>query len=177
MPLDPSLFVTCDHLAVACEGDRLDRQRGLFTRFAEDGIDEGLSGLNGAARQGVKVKRGIARPPDEKHLAVADDGGADCQVGTLRVVSLFGHAFYRFISLSTTSCGVYALFSSESPLMSAPARAISGFNQPMAFPASAATVSGRRSASSIAARVASSTIVIVTASVSRLLRMSGSALS
>src|SRR5262245_44933613 len=115
MPLDPSLFVTCDHLAVACEGDRLDRQRGLFMRFAEDGIDEGLSGFNGAARQGVKVKRGIARPPDEKHLAVADDGGADCQVGTLRVVSLFGHAFYRFISLSTTSCCVYALFSSESP--------------------------------------------------------------
>jgi hypothetical protein len=61
--------------------------------------------------------------------------------------------------------------------MIAPARAINGFSQPMALPASAATVSGRLSTSSIAARVASSTIVIVTASVSRVFRTFGSAWS
>ena len=58
---------------------------------------------------------------------------------------------------------------SSSPLIIAPARAMSGFSHPTALPASAAIVSGLRS-EVIAARAASSTTVIVTASVSRLLR-------
>lgn len=50
--------------------------------------------------------------------------------------------------------------------MTALTRAISGFNQSVTFSASATVVSGRRSAT-IAARVASSTTDIVTASLSK----------
>jgi hypothetical protein len=71
-------------------------------------------------------------------------------------------AIYRFINLSTTSCGVGASYR-QFTVDDRAGAAISGFNQLIAFPARAATVSGRRSASSIAARLQHA---IVTASVS-----------
>src|SRR5512143_2917043 len=175
MTLDPVFLVAHDRLAMARERDRLDFKRGLFAGFTDYCVGKGLAHLNGAARQGVQIEGRLARAAHDQHLAAAKDGGTDRQVWTLRIGSLVGHALYRFISLSTTACGDGASVTSSSPLMIEPARAISGFSQLTALSARAAIVTGFRSAV-IAARVASSTTVIVTASVSRL-RTFGSAVS
>src|SRR5262249_39902945 len=175
--LDLALRVARDHLAVAGKRNRFYQERRLLAHLADSRLCERFSGFDNAPGQRVKVECRVSRAAHHQNLAIANDGGTDCEIGAHWISSLVGHAIYRFINLSTTSCGVGASFSSDSPLIIAPARAINGFNQPTAFPARAARVSGRRSLSSMAALVASSTIVIVTASVSRLLRKSGSALS
>ena len=155
MPFEPPWRVAHDHLAVAGERDRLDGERGLFAHFADDRLEQRLAGFDDAARQRVEVERRLARAAYHQHLAVADDGGADGEIGTLRIGARVGHAIIVSSIRRRPPAARTRSFSADSPLIIAPARAISGFNQAMAFPARAATVSGRRSMSSIAARVAS----------------------
>ena len=98
MPFNPAFFVADDRFAVSRERNRLYVKLGFFLYFANDRIRKLLTGLNPAAGQGVEVERGLARAPHDQHLAIADDGCAHRQDGTLRIGSLVSHAFYRFIS-------------------------------------------------------------------------------
>ena len=98
MALDPAFFVAHDRFAVSRERNRLDVKRGFLAHLANNRIGKLFSDLNDSARQGVKVKRRLARAPHDQHLAVADDGCAHRQEGALRIGSLVSHAFYRFIS-------------------------------------------------------------------------------
>ena len=98
MAFDPAFLVAHDRFAVPCERNRLDVERGFLAHLANDRIGKLLADLNGAARQGVKVERWLARTPHDQHLAVADDGCAHRKKGALRIGSLVSHALYRFIS-------------------------------------------------------------------------------
>src|SRR5262249_39849898 len=159
--LDFTLTVAGDHLTVAGKSEGLDQEGGLFTDFADDCVDKRFAGFNHTARQHVEIERGLARAAHHQHFSVAKNGSADCQEWTLRVGSLVGHAGLSF----------HQPVEDVLRLMIAPARAINGFSQPICLQAP------QLSASSIAARVASSTIVIVTASVSRVFRTFESAWS
>src|SRR5690349_25115965 len=176
MPLNTVLRIACDHLAMTGERYRFDVERRFLAHFAHHRIDERFAGLNSAAGQRVEIERRFARAAHHQHFTIADNRGAHRQIRALRVGSLVSHAVSLFSNWSTTSCGVGPRVSTGSPFMIAPARAIIGFSQPMALPASAERISGLRSVS-IAARVASSTMVMVTASVSRVSRTFGLAWS
>ena len=97
----------------------------------------------------VEAERRLARAPHDQHLAVADDGGADREEGPLGIGSCVSHAQSSASSVDRpTACGdAAAVTSSVSPLMTAPARAISGLSHAARHcRASAAVVSGVRSA-------------------------------
>ena len=93
----PSL-VAHDRFAVSGERNRLDVERGFLAHFANNRVGKRLADFDGAAGQGVKVERWLARSPHDQHLAVADDGSAHRQERALRIGSLVSHALYRFIS-------------------------------------------------------------------------------
>lgn len=98
MAFDPAFLVTHDRFAVPRERNRLDVERGFLAHLADNRVGKLLADLDGAARQGVKVERWLARSPHDQHLAVADDGSTHRQERALRVGSLVSHALYRFIS-------------------------------------------------------------------------------
>ena len=123
--------VAHDHLAVACEPDRLDGERRLLAHLAYRRFVQGLADFHGAARETCRGSApGFARaaPPVP---AVADDRRADREIGALRIGSAIGQVRYRFSSRSTAACGAAAspASASASPLITAPARAISGLSE------------------------------------------------
>src|SRR5262249_52321454 len=130
---DFTLTVAGDHLTVAGKSDGLDQERGFFTDFAYDCVDKRFAGFNHTARQRVEIERGLARAAHNQHFPVAKNGSADCQEVTLRVGSLVGHAGLSFHQLVDDVLRRWGILSDG----------FTGFSQPMALPASAATVSGR----------------------------------
>ena len=74
-----SVVVAQDHLAVAGERHRFDRERGFLPHLADHGLGQRFAGLYHSARQGIDAGRETGGAPDDQHLAVADHGGADRQ--------------------------------------------------------------------------------------------------
>jgi hypothetical protein len=85
-----------DHFTVAGKCDGLDRERGLFTHFANDRVDQRFAGFDRAARQRVEIERGFARAAHQQHFSVSKNGSADRKEWTLWVGSLVGHAGLSF---------------------------------------------------------------------------------
>ena len=132
-------------------------ERGLLAHFARHRLDQRLAGFDHAARQRVDAERRLARAPHHQHLAVADDGGADREIGALRIGSRVGifrmivaHPRVEHASICGSSAVDHRLrrigAGVGSPLITAPARATSGLSQAAARSASAMADSGGRSA-------------------------------
>ena len=85
VPLELPLAVANDHLAMTGQRDRLDYERGFLAHFANDRIGQDSPGSTTPPGRRVEIQRRFARAPHHEHLAVADDGGADGQIGTLRI--------------------------------------------------------------------------------------------
>ena len=89
--LDAILGVPHDHFAVAGQRHRLDCKLGLFAHLADDRFNERLAGLDTAAGQREQSMRRSACPAHHENVAVANDGGADREIGAIRIGSWVRH--------------------------------------------------------------------------------------
>jgi hypothetical protein len=90
VPLDPSGGIALDHLAIACQHERLDFEAGLFADLADHRVNERLTEFDPAAGQGIEAMGGRRGAADDQHPAVAEDGGADREIGPRWINSRFG---------------------------------------------------------------------------------------
>ncbi len=87
VPLDPSLRIPRDHLAISGKLDRLDFEAGFFPHLADHRLFECLPEFDAAARQRIEAVRGRLSPAHNEHATGTENGGADCEVGLRRVTS------------------------------------------------------------------------------------------
>src|SRR6516165_1653678 len=91
MPLDPALRIADDGFAKAGERNRFDCQPRLLVHLARHGLRERLADLDHASGQGEQAMGWRACAAHHKYLAIAHDGGAHGEVGTLGIGSCVRH--------------------------------------------------------------------------------------
>src|SRR5262249_45431704 len=91
MPFHPALRIADDGFAKAGEGNRLDCQPRLLAHLARHGLRERLADLDHASGQGEQAMGWRTRAAHHKYLAIAHDGGAHGEVGTLGIGSRVRH--------------------------------------------------------------------------------------
>src|SRR6516164_642181 len=78
----PGAACSRQHLAPAGKSYNLDAKRGLLVDLAVQGRVQGFSELDAATRQRIEAPGRRARAPHQEDLAVAEDRGADRELGT-----------------------------------------------------------------------------------------------
>src|SRR5262249_32995205 len=91
MPLHPGLPIADEGFAEARERNRFDRQAGLLAHLAYHGLCERLADLDHASRQAEQAMGWRTCAPHHEYLAIAHDGGAHREVGTLGIGSCIRH--------------------------------------------------------------------------------------
>src|SRR5262249_7272139 len=91
MPFHPALRIADDGFAKADERNRLDCQPRLLAHLARHGLRERLADLDHASGQGEQAMGWRTRAAHHKYLAIAHDGGAHGEVGTLGIGSRVRH--------------------------------------------------------------------------------------
>ena len=129
MPLEAAVTVTHDHFPMAGKRDRFYGERGFLAHLADDRFVEPFPGFDCAARQCVEMLAGIARAPHHQHLAITDDRRADRKEMPIRVGAGIGHLTVRALVIRGLGAFGSATLASVSPLITAPARAISGLSE------------------------------------------------
>jgi hypothetical protein len=91
MPFDPALRIADDGFAKAGKRNRFDCQSCLLVHLARQGLRECLADLDHASGQGEQTMGWRACAAHHKYLAIAHDGGAHSEVGTLGIGSCVRH--------------------------------------------------------------------------------------
>src|SRR5262249_37368315 len=91
VPLHPVLRIADDGFAEARERNRFDRQAGLLAHLAYHGLCERLADLDHASRQAEQAMGWRTCAPHHEYLAIAHDGGAHREGGTLGIGSCIRH--------------------------------------------------------------------------------------